>query len=281
MTSQLANEISPSGIDELERTGSLLIEGVEYVVSIISEIIFEPVFIVLSSILLIGLGVRKFNSRWKMKLGGKFGPRLVRRTQQAKHSEGLVLTEEDSPHKPGTISHGLWVVENVPSATQDMSDATQSLERHDAVLFDWERYRTDVDLILDNTAIADGQAHDFMVNFVDALELARDLRPDDPRSMTPDKADEYATAVASLRQAWGRAKSESKKHNLVRLSADDRKIIGEARGFLQAFERASTPHERSNAGRALHKLLAGRFGDEIIAPGLTEIEQRAAAQIES
>lgn len=241
-----------------------------------------PKFIVLFSVFLIVFIAIKITSKtWKLDINGKFGPRLVRRTQQAKHPEGHVLTEEDSPHKPGTISHGLWVVENVPSATQDMSDATQSLERHDAVLFDWERYRTDVDLILDNTAIADGQAHDFMVNFVDALELARDLRPDDPRSMTPDKADEYATAVASLRQAWGRAKSESKKHNLVRLSAVDRKIIREARGFLQAFERASTPHERSNAGRALHKLLAGRFGDEIIAPGLTEIEQRAAAQIES
>lgn len=174
---------------------------------------------------------------------------------------------------------------NHDSASKGMQEANLSsastLKMHDAVLDEWEQYRTDPTLIIENPAIADSQAHWFMLDFVDALEEARDLRPDDTDAVSSKETERYEKSVRNLRRVWGRAKSESKKHNLVGMTKADRKILRDARSFLSTFEGAQTEHERANAGRALYNLLERRFGPVIIAPGLDQLEQQIAGQIEA
>lgn len=164
----------------------------------------------------------------------------------------------------------------------DLSGLQAILKRHDAVLNEWEEYRTDPTLIIENPAIVESEAHDFMIDFVDALEAARDCRPDDvDGDVGTTEVKRYEQAVLDLRKAWGRAKSESKKYNVSGMSETDRKLLQDARSFLSTFEGAQTEHERANAGRALYNLLERRFGPVIIAPGLDQLEQQIAGQIEA
>lgn len=137
--------------------------------------------------------------------------------------------------------------------TQQGPTIEDIIARHDELLDDWRNHTNDdIDFVFANPFLAD-VTEKLVIDHLKAMEVARDLRPDDPKKFRgPVSGSDYTDAVFDLKVKWQAALRRSKRLRDSAIPAADRKLLREAKSLwaIVSAESASM-NERAGAAKQL------------------------------